>query len=67
MNFLKTMINIYPFITSDPGGTVPDPDVPADQSPEEMIGRQLTEQGRFAYAALCGVSLSQLFTGSEYW
>ncbi|XP_024915260.1 transmembrane and coiled-coil domain-containing protein 4 isoform X3 [Cynoglossus semilaevis] len=30
-----------------------------------MIGRQLTEQGRFAYSALCGVSLGQLFTGPE--
>ncbi|XP_068997136.1 transmembrane and coiled-coil domain-containing protein 4 isoform X2 [Embiotoca jacksoni] len=30
-----------------------------------MISRQLSEQSRFAYAALCGVSLGQLFTGSE--
>uniref|UniRef100_A0A7N6BMA4 Transmembrane and coiled-coil domains 4 n=1 Tax=Anabas testudineus TaxID=64144 RepID=A0A7N6BMA4_ANATE len=30
-----------------------------------MISRQLTEQGRFAFSALCGVSLGQLFTGPE--
>ncbi|KAM3872206.1 transmembrane and coiled-coil domain-containing protein 4 [Diretmus argenteus] len=36
-----------------------------DQIPEETIGRQLTEPGRFAYAGLCGVSLGQLFTGPE--
>uniref|UniRef100_A0A667ZSF3 Transmembrane and coiled-coil domains 4 n=1 Tax=Myripristis murdjan TaxID=586833 RepID=A0A667ZSF3_9TELE len=31
-----------------------------------MIGKQLTEPGRFAYAALCGVSLGQLFPGEQY-
>ncbi|CAN9515835.1 unnamed protein product [Ophioblennius macclurei] len=29
------------------------------------MSTQLSEQSRFAYAALCGVSLGQLFTGSE--
>uniref|UniRef100_A0A665VCB2 Transmembrane and coiled-coil domains 4 n=1 Tax=Echeneis naucrates TaxID=173247 RepID=A0A665VCB2_ECHNA len=33
--------------------------------PEEIVGRHLSEQGRFAYAALCGVSLGQLFGGNE--
>uniref|UniRef100_A0A672J6M3 Transmembrane and coiled-coil domains 4 n=1 Tax=Salarias fasciatus TaxID=181472 RepID=A0A672J6M3_SALFA len=32
---------------------------------KSITSRQLTEQSRFAYAALCGVSLGQLFTGSE--
>uniref|UniRef100_A0A3Q3IWX4 Uncharacterized protein n=1 Tax=Monopterus albus TaxID=43700 RepID=A0A3Q3IWX4_MONAL len=40
-------------------------DAPFNQIPEKMIGRELTEQGRFAFAALCGVSLGQLFTGPE--
>ncbi|TMS16659.1 Transmembrane and coiled-coil domain-containing protein 4 [Larimichthys crocea] len=43
----------------EPGGA------PRDQSPVEMISRQMSEQSRFAYAALCGVSLGQLFTGPE--
>ncbi|CAK6955092.1 transmembrane and coiled-coil domain-containing protein 4 [Scomber scombrus] len=51
--------------TPDPGGTETTQDVPCDQNPQEIISRQLTEQGRFAYAALCGVSLSHLFTGPE--
>uniref|UniRef100_A0A3P8PRD0 Transmembrane and coiled-coil domains 4 n=1 Tax=Astatotilapia calliptera TaxID=8154 RepID=A0A3P8PRD0_ASTCA len=33
--------------------------------PERIIGRRFSEQSRFAYAALCGVSLGQLFPGSE--
>ncbi|XP_067447566.1 transmembrane and coiled-coil domain-containing protein 4 [Thunnus thynnus] len=49
----------------DPGGAGTTQDVPCDQNPEEIISRQLSEQGRFAYAALCGVSLGQLFTGPE--
>ncbi|KAM9351315.1 transmembrane and coiled-coil domain-containing protein 4 [Symphorus nematophorus] len=49
----------------DPGGAETTQDVPRDQSPEETISRQLTEQSRFAYAALCAVSLGQLFTGPE--
>lgn len=47
--------------SSDPGGEETVEDAPCDQ----IISRQLTEQGRFAYAALCGVSLGQLFTGPE--
>ncbi|XP_075882682.1 transmembrane and coiled-coil domain-containing protein 4 isoform X2 [Nelusetta ayraudi] len=47
--------------TPDPGGKETGEDAPCDQ----IISRQLTEQGRFAYAALCGVSLGQLFTGPE--
>ncbi|XP_056305771.1 LOW QUALITY PROTEIN: transmembrane and coiled-coil domain-containing protein 4 [Danio aesculapii] len=31
----------------------------------DVFGRQLSEPGRFAYAGLCGVSLGQLFHGSE--
>ncbi|XP_078110526.1 transmembrane and coiled-coil domain-containing protein 4 [Sander vitreus] len=49
----------------DPGGAGTTQDAPGDPSAEEIISRQLTEQGRFAYAALCGVSLGQLFTGPE--
>ncbi|KAM7410892.1 hypothetical protein PAMA_021049 [Pampus argenteus] len=49
--------------TPDPGGAGPTQDVPCDQNPEDIRGRQLTEQGRFAYAALCGVSLGQFVTG----
>ncbi|XP_061114819.1 transmembrane and coiled-coil domain-containing protein 4 [Conger conger] len=33
---------------------------------EAVIGRQLSEPGRFAYAGLCGVSLGQLFSGPEH-
>lgn len=62
---LKLMIKLCPFSTLDPGGAGTTQDAPRDQSPEEIISRQLTEQGRFAYAALCGVSLGQLFTGPE--
>ncbi|KAF7661333.1 hypothetical protein LDENG_00263810 [Lucifuga dentata] len=51
--------------TPDPGGAGTPHHAPCDQSPEEIISRQLTEPGRFAYAALCGVSLGQLFTGPE--
>ncbi|XP_068190925.1 transmembrane and coiled-coil domain-containing protein 4 [Antennarius striatus] len=46
----------------DPGGAAGGP---GEQSPEDSISRRLTEQGRFAYAALCGVHLSQMFTGPE--
>ncbi|XP_035513293.1 transmembrane and coiled-coil domain-containing protein 4 [Morone saxatilis] len=51
--------------TPDPGGAGSTQDAPRDQSPEEMISRQMSEQSRFAYAALCGVSLGQLFAGPE--
>ncbi|XP_069550082.1 transmembrane and coiled-coil domain-containing protein 4 [Brachyistius frenatus] len=43
----------------------PDPGGSGTTRDEKMISRQLSEQSRFAYAALCGVSLGQLFTGSE--
>ncbi|CAJ1055323.1 transmembrane and coiled-coil domain-containing protein 4 [Xyrichtys novacula] len=49
----------------DPGGAETTQSAPCDQRPEGIISRQLTEQGRFAFAALCGVSLGQLFTGDE--
>ncbi|KAI3356704.1 hypothetical protein L3Q82_003397 [Scortum barcoo] len=52
-------------LTLHPGGAGSTQGAPCDQSPEEIISRQMTEQGRFAYAALCGVSLGQLFTGAE--
>ncbi|XP_063320006.1 transmembrane and coiled-coil domain-containing protein 4 isoform X1 [Pelmatolapia mariae] len=48
-----------------PGGAGATRDGPCDQSPKRIIGRQFSEQSRFAYAALCGVSLGQLFPGSE--
>ncbi|XP_041655997.1 transmembrane and coiled-coil domain-containing protein 4 [Cheilinus undulatus] len=51
--------------TPDPGGAETTQDAQRDQRPEEIISRQLSEQGRFAYAALCGVSLGQLFAGPE--
>ncbi|XP_076015403.1 transmembrane and coiled-coil domain-containing protein 4 [Genypterus blacodes] len=51
--------------TPDPGGAGTTQDTTCDQNPEAIIGRQLTEPGRFAYAALCGVSLGQLFAGPE--
>ncbi|XP_035983696.1 transmembrane and coiled-coil domain-containing protein 4-like [Fundulus heteroclitus] len=45
----------------DPGGPGP-----ADHGAAETISsRQLTEQSRFAFAALCSVSLGQLFAGPE--
>ncbi|KAM6976996.1 transmembrane and coiled-coil domain-containing protein 4 [Aplochiton taeniatus] len=50
--------------TSDPGGEEPHSDGPVEPIPE-LIGQQLTEPGRFAYAGLCGVSLGQLFPGPE--
>ncbi|XP_003963036.1 transmembrane and coiled-coil domain-containing protein 4 [Takifugu rubripes] len=49
----------------DPGGADTTQDALCDPSPEEIISRQLSEQSRFAYAALCGISLGQLFTGPE--
>ncbi|XP_057683755.1 transmembrane and coiled-coil domain-containing protein 4 [Corythoichthys intestinalis] len=51
--------------TPDPGGAKATKNSSYDQSPEEIISRQMSEQGRFAYAALCGVSLGHLFTGNE--
>lgn len=50
---------------SDPGGADTTQDALCDPSPQEIISRQLSEQSRFAYAALCGISLGQLFTGPE--
>uniref|UniRef100_A0A3B3Z888 Uncharacterized protein n=1 Tax=Periophthalmus magnuspinnatus TaxID=409849 RepID=A0A3B3Z888_9GOBI len=41
-------------------GPQPDPAV------AEMVSRQLSEPGRFAYAALCAVSLGQLFREPEH-
>ncbi|XP_031724741.1 transmembrane and coiled-coil domain-containing protein 4 isoform X2 [Anarrhichthys ocellatus] len=50
----------------NPGGAgTTTQDAPRDPSPEALISRQLSEQGRFAFAALCGVSLGHLFTGPE--
>ncbi|KAM8864589.1 transmembrane and coiled-coil domain-containing protein 4 isoform 2-T2 [Spinachia spinachia] len=40
-------------------------DAPRDPGPEATISRLLSEQGRFGFAALCAVSLGQLFTGPE--
>lgn len=33
--------------------------------PQVPVGRELSEANRFAYAALCGISLSQLFPEPE--
>ncbi|XP_022613244.1 transmembrane and coiled-coil domain-containing protein 4 [Seriola dumerili] len=49
----------------DPGGAETTQETLCDQSQDKVKGRQLSEQGRFAYAALCGVSLGQLFTGPD--
>uniref|UniRef100_A0A8D0G8I3 Transmembrane and coiled-coil domains 4 n=1 Tax=Sphenodon punctatus TaxID=8508 RepID=A0A8D0G8I3_SPHPU len=38
---------------------------PGGKESYELVGRQLSEPGRFAYAALCGVSLAQLFPEPE--
>ncbi|XP_046896416.1 transmembrane and coiled-coil domain-containing protein 4 isoform X2 [Hypomesus transpacificus] len=46
-------------------GEAPAVDRPENLGPEAVIGRQLSEPGRFAYAGLCGVSLGQLFPGAE--
>lgn len=48
---------------SDPGGAGATQDEP---SPAERVSRQLTEPGRFAYAAVCAVSMGQLFGGAEH-
>ncbi|XP_025068936.1 transmembrane and coiled-coil domain-containing protein 4 isoform X3 [Alligator sinensis] len=37
----------------------------ADKEPCDLVGKQLGEPGRFAYAALCGVSLAYLFPEKE--
>ncbi|XP_008411402.1 transmembrane and coiled-coil domain-containing protein 4 [Poecilia reticulata] len=44
----------------DPGGAAA-----AGHEPEKITSHQLTEQSRFAFAALCAVSVGQLFSGSE--
>lgn len=49
----------------DPGGADVTQDALCDPCPEEIISRRLSEQSRFAYAALCGISLGQLFAGPE--
>ncbi|XP_037586309.1 transmembrane and coiled-coil domain-containing protein 4 isoform X2 [Cebus imitator] len=38
----------------------------AEGEPHLPTGRELTEANRFAYAALCGISLSQLFSEPEH-
>lgn len=55
------IIKLCPYITSEPGGAGTTQEAQRDH----IISRQLTEQSRFAYAALCGVSLGQLFPGPE--
>ncbi|KAL6120162.1 tmco4 [Pungitius sinensis] len=52
--------------STDPGGAgTTARDAPRDPGPEATISRLLSEQGRFGFAALCAVSLGQLFTGPE--
>nr|XP_012643133.1 transmembrane and coiled-coil domain-containing protein 4 [Microcebus murinus]XP_012643134.1 transmembrane and coiled-coil domain-containing protein 4 [Microcebus murinus]XP_020136740.1 transmembrane and coiled-coil domain-containing protein 4 [Microcebus murinus] len=38
----------------------------SEEEPRPPTGRELTEANRFAYAALCGISLSQLFPEAEH-
>ncbi|CAL1605499.1 unnamed protein product [Knipowitschia caucasica] len=47
--------------TADPGGAGEHDEDPTAAAAAEMVSRQLSEAGRFAYAALCAVSLGQLF------
>ncbi|XP_021471876.2 transmembrane and coiled-coil domain-containing protein 4 [Oncorhynchus mykiss] len=54
-----------PVLTQDPGEEKPGRERPDEPIAVAVIGRQLTEPGRFAYAGLCGVSLGQLFPGPE--
>ncbi|XP_030625581.1 transmembrane and coiled-coil domain-containing protein 4 [Chanos chanos] len=54
-----------PELTPDPGGQEPNQNDQDQSGAEAVIGRQLSEPGRFAYAGLCGVSLGQLFSGPE--
>ncbi|XP_060794331.1 transmembrane and coiled-coil domain-containing protein 4 isoform X2 [Neoarius graeffei] len=49
----------------NPGGEESKLNGKLQSAAEVAIGRQLSEPGRFAYAALCGVSLGHLFPGSE--
>ncbi|KAF5906706.1 transmembrane and coiled-coil domain-containing protein 4, partial [Clarias magur] len=49
----------------DPGGRESKINSKGQSRADAAIGRQLSEPGRFAYAALCGVSLGQLFPGPE--
>ncbi|XP_061528008.1 LOW QUALITY PROTEIN: transmembrane and coiled-coil domain-containing protein 4 [Phycodurus eques] len=51
--------------TPEPGGAKATQDGSCDQSPMGIISRQMSEQGRFAYAAMCGVSLRKLYSGHE--
>ncbi|XP_036389723.1 transmembrane and coiled-coil domain-containing protein 4 [Megalops cyprinoides] len=55
-----------PGSSADPEGEEPVPDGQGIPESEAVIGRQLSEPGRFAYAGLCGVSLGQLFPGPEH-
>ncbi|KAG7472720.1 hypothetical protein MATL_G00111890 [Megalops atlanticus] len=55
-----------PGSSTDPEGEEPAPDGQDLPESKAVIGRQLSEPGRFAYAGLCGVSLGQLFPGPEH-
>ncbi|KAG3282296.1 transmembrane and coiled-coil domains 4 [Ictidomys tridecemlineatus] len=48
-----------------PGPRQPPEAEPAAEEPHPPLGRELTEANRFAYAALCAISLSQLFPEPE--
>lgn len=41
------------------------PEPAAEGDSQQPLGRELSEANRFAYAALCGISLSQLFPEPE--
>ncbi|KAM4805569.1 transmembrane and coiled-coil domain-containing protein 4 [Urocitellus parryii] len=48
-----------------PGWRQPPEAEPSAEEPHLPLGRELTEANRFAYAALCAISLSQLFPEPE--
>ncbi|XP_063065008.1 transmembrane and coiled-coil domain-containing protein 4 isoform X2 [Engraulis encrasicolus] len=52
-------------LTPAPGEAGHNPDSQSVTGSDGLVGRRLSEPGRFAYAGLCGVSLGQLFPGSH--
>ncbi|XP_062871981.1 transmembrane and coiled-coil domain-containing protein 4 [Trichomycterus rosablanca] len=52
-------------LLKDPGGKEPKLNGVDQSAGETPTGRHLSEPGRFAYAALCGVSLGHLFPGPD--
>ncbi|XP_061745665.1 transmembrane and coiled-coil domain-containing protein 4 isoform X2 [Nerophis ophidion] len=53
--------------TPDPGGPEPRGNAShCDLSPVDIVSRRMSEEGRFAYAALCAVSLGHLFDDNQH-